>query len=117
MPKQALKPAARAASTPLRKTITPSGSRLFIKPVAVEDTSPGGIILPKSAQENKEVKRAVVVSVGPGMYAQDGKRITMPFKPGDTILYPRYCGNEIVIDDERYLIVTEADVLGTEVDG
>lgn len=95
-------------------TIVPSGNRLFIKPLPSDAMSEGGILLPPQAQANREVKRGEVVSVGPGMYTAEGKRIAMPFKKGDIILYPRYCGNEIMIGKESYLIVTEPDVLGTE---
>lgn len=93
-------------------TIIPNGNRLFVRPL-IETMSEGGIILPEG-NKNREVQRGEVIEVGPGMYTADGRRITMTFKKGDVVLYPKFCGNEVQIGQDKFLIVTEPDVLGVE---
>jgi chaperonin GroES len=69
----------------------------------------GGIIIPDTAKEKPQ--QGKVLAVGPGRFDEQGKRIPMDVKKGDTILFGKYSGNEIRMDDTDYLIMREEDVL------
>jgi chaperonin GroES len=95
---------------PTATIIRPLGDRLVVSPVAQEETTRGGIILPDSAKEKPN--RAKVIAVGNGRTADDGKKIPLDVKEGDTVLYGKYSGTEIKIDGIEYVILQERDVLG-----
>jgi chaperonin GroES len=75
-----------------------------------EKTSPGGIIIPETAKEKPQ--EGEVVAVGPGKVLEDGKNQPMNVKAGDRILFGKYAGTEVKIDDQDYLIMREDDILG-----
>ncbi|MCD6116206.1 co-chaperone GroES [bacterium] len=89
--------------------IKPLSDRLVVKPSSAEDKVQGGIIIPDTAKEKPQ--RGEVVAVGPGKVADSGKAIPLSVKKGDTVLYGKYSGTEITIDNEEYLIVRESDIL------
>ena len=89
--------------------IKPLGDRVVIKPVEPEERTKGGIILPDTAKEKPVVGE--VVAAGPGRKGDDGKTITLEVKVGDKVLYGKYSGTEITLDNEQYLILRESDVL------
>lgn len=89
--------------------IKPLADRVLIKPLAKEETTKSGIILPDTAKEKPQ--EGEVVAVGPGRLTEDGKRIAMDLKKGDRVIYAKYAGAEIKIDDQEYLILRESDVL------
>lgn len=89
-------------------TIKPLGDRVVIKPSPAEEKTKGGIILPDTAKE-KPVQ-GEIVAVGPGRVSDDGKKIPMEVKKGDTVLYGKYSGTEVTIDGEEYLIMRESDI-------
>jgi chaperonin GroES len=89
-------------------TIKPLGDRVVIKPSPAEEKTKGGIILPDTAKE-KPVQ-GEIVAVGPGRVSDDGKKIPMELKKGDTVLYGKYSGTEVTIDGEEYLIMRESDI-------
>jgi chaperonin GroES len=74
-----------------------------------EGKTKGGIVLPDTAKEKPQ--RGTVKSVGPGRVADDGKRIPMSVKKGDKVVYARYGGTEIEIDEKEYVILRESDIL------
>lgn len=82
--------------------LVPLGDRLVIKQVVAEETTKSGIVLPGQAKEKPQ--EAVVVAVGK---AVDGDVI----KEGDTVIYSKYAGNTVKVEDEEYIIVKEEDVL------
>ena len=88
--------------------VKPLGDRVVIKSLETEETTKSGIVLPGSAKEKPQV--AQVVAVGPGGNV-DGKEITMQVKVGDKVIYSKYAGTEVKIDDEELIIVRQSDVL------
>jgi len=89
--------------------ITPLGDRILVKPLEAEEKTKGGIILPDTAKEKPQEGR--VVAVGKGKTSDDGKVQPLEVKPGDKILYGKYSGTEIKLEDEEHLIIKEEDVL------
>ena len=88
--------------------LKPLGDRVIVKPKAPEEKTKGGIILPDTAQEKP--MEGTIVAVGAGRIADDGKKIAMELKAGDNILYGKYSGTEVKINDEEFLIMRESDV-------
>ena len=89
--------------------ITPLGDRVIVKPKEAEETTKGGIILPDTVKE-KPIEGSIV-AVGPGKN-EDGKLVEMTVKVGDTVLYGKYGGTEISVEDDEYLIMRESDIFG-----
>lgn len=89
--------------------VRPLGDRIVVKALEQEETTRGGVILPDSAKEKPN--RGNVLAVGNGRVGDDGKRIALEVKAGDTVLYGKYSGTEIKIDGEEYVILQERDVL------
>ncbi|MCH2662750.1 co-chaperone GroES [bacterium] len=90
--------------------IHPLGDRILIKRLEEEEQVSGGIIIPDTAKEKPQ--EAEVVAVGPGRRGDDGDLIAMDVQPGQKILVGKYAGNEIEVDGEEYVILSEDDVLG-----
>ena len=89
--------------------LKPLGDRLVVEPQQREQTTSSGLVLPETATEKPQ--QGEVVAAGPGRRDEDGKRIPMDVSPGDTVLYAKYAGTEIKIEDKKYLILKETDVL------
>lgn len=89
--------------------LKPLGDRLVVEPKERESTTASGIVLPETAKEKPQ--EGVVIAVGPGRRDDDGKRIEMDVQVGDTVLYAKYGGTEIKLDDKKLLILKESDVL------
>jgi chaperonin GroES len=90
--------------------IKPLEDRVIVKPSNAVEKTKGGIILPDIAKE-KPVE-GTIVAIGPGRIKDDGNTISMNVKVGDKILYGKYSGTEINIEDEQYLIMRESDIFG-----
>ncbi len=88
----------------------PLHDRILIKRIEEEETVKGGIIIPDSAKEKPQ--EGEVVAVGNGKKNEDGKVVPLDVKAGDRILFGKYSGSEIKMDDEEYLILKEEEVLG-----
>ncbi len=88
--------------------LTPLADRVVLKAMEAEETTKGGIILTSSAKEKPSV--AEVISVGPGGMV-DGKEITMQVKAGDKVIYSKYSGTDVEVDEEKYVIVKQNDIL------
>ena len=88
--------------------IEPLTDHLIVKPLK-EDESKAGIVLPESGKERPE--RGEVVAVGPGRILDDGKRLPMSVKVGDKVMFKQYAPDEIKVNDEKYLMMTESDIL------
>jgi chaperonin GroES len=97
------------ADTATKIKIQPLGDRLIIKVAEAKEIKKSGIIIPETAKEKPQ--EGLVVAVGKGK-TEDGKLIPMEVKAGDTVLYGKYSGTEIKLNDEEYLIMSEGDVLG-----
>ncbi len=89
--------------------IKPLGDRVLIKPVETEEEVKGGIIIPDTAKEKPQ--EGEVIAVGPGKLDESGKRMPMSVKVGDRVLYSKYGGTEVKIDDDDYLIMSESDIM------
>ncbi len=88
----------------------PLHDRVVIEPLDREEKTVGGIIVPDTAQEKP--MRGKVLMTGPGARDQDGALVPMELKPGDDVLYGKYSGTEVKIDDKEVLIMRESDVMG-----
>lgn len=88
--------------------IKPLGDRVVIKMLESEETTKSGIVLPGSAKEKPQM--AEILAVGPGGMV-DGKEVVMEVKVGDKVIYSKYAGTEVKIDDEEYIIVRQSDIL------
>ena len=88
--------------------LVPLGDRVVLKQSEKEETTKSGIILTAKAQEKPVT--AEVVAVGPGGMV-DGKEVTMQVKVGDQVIYSKYAGNEVKLDEEEYVIVRQNDIL------
>ncbi|MFH0942455.1 MAG: co-chaperone GroES [Chloroflexota bacterium] len=93
--------------------IKPLADRLVVRPIEREQKTKGGIILPDTAKEKPQ--EGEVIAVGPGKLSDDGNRIAMDVKVGDRVIYAKYGGTEIRLDDEELIILRESDVLAVKV--
>ena len=89
--------------------LQPLADRLVVKPIEREEVTKGGIVLPDTVKEKPQ--EGEVIAVGPGRLSEDGKRIAMDVKVGDRIIYSKYGGTEITIDDEELIVLRESDIL------
>ncbi len=89
--------------------LKPLGDRVVVKPKGKEETTRGGIVLPDTASEKPQ--QGEVISVGPGRVLDNGKRVELDVKAGDTVLFAKYAGTEFKLDDDELLILRESDVL------
>lgn len=89
--------------------IKPLADRVVVKPAPPDEKVSGGIIIPDTAKEKPQ--KGEIMAVGPGKASDAGEVIAMTVKVGDTVLYGKYSGTEVTIDNEDYLIVRESDIL------
>jgi chaperonin GroES len=92
------------------RKLKPLGDRLVVEPIEQEDTTSGGILLPETAKEKPQEGK--VLAAGPGRLDDSGKRVKMEVKVGDRVLYARYAGTEIKIEEnKKVLVLKESDIL------
>ena len=89
--------------------IQPLGDRVLVKPIEAKEVKKGGIIIPDTAKEKPQEGK--VIAVGNGRVNEDGKKIPLDVKAHDRILFGKYSGSEVKVDDQEYLIMKEEDVL------
>jgi len=89
--------------------LEPLADRLVVKPIEREEVTKSGIVLPDTARERPQ--EGEVIAVGPGRLSDDGKRIAMEVKVGDRVVYTKYGGTEIKIEEEELVILRESDIL------
>ena len=89
--------------------VKPLADRVVIKALDEGEQMRGGLYIPDTAKEKPQ--QGEVVAVGPGRLGDDGKRMDPELKVGDKVLYGKYSGTEVTIDDQQYLILRESDVL------
>jgi chaperonin GroES len=90
-------------------TIKPLADRVVVRPQEAEEKTAGGLFIPDTAKEKPQ--RGTVVAVGPGK-VENGTKVDMSVKEGDTVLYGKYAGTEITLGDEEVMIMRESDILG-----
>ena len=88
--------------------IKPLSDRVIVKAEAAEEKTASGIILPDTAKEKPQEGK--VVAVGPGKISDSGNAIKMTVKVGDKVLYGKYSGTEVTVENEEYLIMKENDI-------
>ena len=89
--------------------IVPLADRLVVKNQQQEEVLASGIVIPDTAKEKPQ--QAEVLAVGPGRIDEKGNRVPMEINVGDIIVYAKYSGNDIKVNNEEYLILSEKDVL------
>ena len=89
--------------------LQPMADRLVVRPIEREEMTKGGIFLPDTAKEKPQ--EGEVLAVGPGRLSDEGKRLEMGVSVGDIVIYAKYGGTEIKIDDEDVVILRESDIL------
>ena len=89
--------------------LQPLADRVLVKPTEKEEKTKSGIYLPDTAKEKPQ--EGEILAVGPGKLTEDGKRIPMDLKAGDRVIYAKYGGTEIKVDDEELIILRESDIL------
>jgi chaperonin GroES len=91
-------------------TFKPLGGRVLVEPIEQEEVTAGGIVLPETAKEKPQ--QGKILAAGPGDRDEQGKRIPMDVKVGDTVLFAKYSGSEVKMDGKKLLIMRESDLLG-----
>ena len=97
-----------AQKTAFKAKVAPLADRILVKPLEETEQMRGGLYIPDTAKEKPQ--QGQVLAVGPGRI-DEGKRVPMEVKVGDKILYGKYSGTEVTINDEQVLIFRESDVL------
>ena len=93
--------------------LQPLADRVVVKPVPKEEKTKSGIYIPDTAKERPQ--EGEIIAVGPGRLTEDGKRIAMDLKVGDRVIYAKYGGSEIKIEDQDLVIMRESDILAKKV--
>lgn len=92
--------------------IKPLGDKVLVQPNTSTETTAGGIVLPDSAKERPQEGK--VISVGPGRTLDNGEKVQISVKEGDTVIYSKYGGTEIKLDGTEYLILDESSLLAVK---
>ena len=90
--------------------IRPLGDRVLVEVLEAEEVTKGGIVLPDTAKEKPQ--QAKVVSVGKGKVSEEGKKLALEVKEGDVVLFGKYSGTELKLEDKNLLMLKEEDILG-----
>lgn len=90
--------------------LRPLGDKVVIQPDKEEEKTKGGVLLPETASKEKP-QQGKVIAVGPGRTLDNGKVIPLTVKPEDRVIYAKYSGNEITVEEEELLIISEKDIL------
>jgi len=98
----------------MRSKLKPLHDRVVVKP-KIQQATPSGIVLPDTANERPQ--EGTVVAVGPGRMLYSGKRVEMEIKSGDAVLFAKYAGTEVKLEQEEYLIMREGDLLAVVANG
>ena len=93
----------------MKLKLKPLADRLVVEPTEGEDVTATGIYVPETAKEKPQEGK--VLAVGPGRKDDEGKRIPMDVAEGDTVLYAKYGGTEVKLEDKKLLILKESDIL------
>lgn len=93
----------------INNKIKPLFDNVLVKPLAQEEKTPSGIVLPETAKEKPQVGQ--VMAIGPGTVNEHGQKMAMVVKVGDKVMYKKWGGNEIKVGSEEWLLVEQKDVL------
>ena len=98
-----------AKKTKATTKIAPLSDRVVVRPLEEDEQMRGGLYIPDTAKEKPQ--QGEIMAVGPGKVSDQGERIAPDVKAGDRVLYGKYSGTEVTVDEEAYLILRESDVL------
>lgn len=91
--------------------LKPLGDHVIVKPMKQEEVTKSGIVLPDTTDKEKP-EQGEVIAVGPGKWDEDGeKRIPVSVKVGDKVIFKKYSPDEVEVDDEEYLVLSESDIM------
>lgn len=93
--------------------LVPLGDKVVLKQLVAEETTKSGIVLPGQAKEKPQ--QAEVIAVGPGGMV-DGKEVTMLVKVGDKVIYSKYSGTEVKLEEDEFVVVKQNDIVAVVVD-
>ncbi len=93
----------------MARSFKPLGDRVLLEPLEEEERTSSGIILPDSAKEKPQ--EGMILAVGPGRLLDTGERIPPEVEEGDKVIFQKYAGTEVKINDDEYLILSEKDIL------
>jgi chaperonin GroES len=99
----------------MAQSLKPLGDRVVVKPKPKPDTTPTGIVLPDTVSERPQ--EGTVIAVGPGRILDSGKRVELEVKTGDDVLFAKYAGTEVKLEDNEYLVIRENELLAIVADG
>lgn len=88
--------------------VKPLGDRVLVEPIEQEDKTAGGVYLPDTAKEKPQ--KGKILAVGSGRVLENGQKVPLEVREGQTVLYGKYSGNEVKVNGREYLIVRETDV-------
>ena len=88
----------------------PGADRVLVEPTDQAEKTVGGVILPDTAKEKPQ--QGTILAVGPGRVLENGTKIPVDYKVGDSVLYSKYSGSEVKIEGKDYIVISEKDVLG-----
>jgi chaperonin GroES len=94
----------------MHMNVRPLGDRVIVKPLSKEEVTASGIIIPDTVDKERP-EQGEVLAVGPGRRMENGERATMDLKVGDKIVFKKYSPDEIEIDKEELLVISESDVM------
>jgi chaperonin GroES len=101
---------ATATKTTTTKKIRPLSDRVVVQPREVETQTAGGIFIPETADKDKPIQ-GTIIAIGTGKYI-DGKLVPLQVKIGDRVLFGKYAGTNVKLDDTEYLVMREEDIMG-----
>ena len=93
----------------MTEQLEPLGDRVIVRPIETQEVSKGGIILPDTAKEKPQ--DGEIIAAGPGKLTDKGTRIPMEVKVGDRVMFAKYAGTEVKLDDEKLLIMSQSDIM------
>jgi chaperonin GroES len=96
-------------------SLKPLGDRVVVKAKPKDEVTASGIVLPDTASEKPQ--EGSILSVGPGRVLDNGQRVAMEVKAGDSVLFAKYAGTEVKLDGEDYLVIRESDLLAIVMNG
>ena len=94
--------------------LQPLDDRIVVRPSESEETTASGLVIPDTAKEKPQ--QGTLLAVGPGRVLDNGTRVPVDYKVGDSVLYSKYSGSEVKIDGKDYIVISEKDVLGVFTD-
>jgi len=109
MPAQSTPKSTEGGVSSMAANLKPLADRVIVEPLEKEEVTASGIILPETAKEKPQ--EGLVIAVGPGRLLDDGKRAAMEVKKGDKVIFAKYSGTEVKLNDKKLLILGEKDIL------